>query len=161
LETKNVKRSAGYNTKQSQAILAYIASLDGGQVTVAQVAEHFESVGSPIGLTTVYRHLDKLVRSGRVRRYIMEGAAGSCHQYEYIDEYVGGGEIRARVGEESAEHFHLKCEDCGALLHMRCEVLSGIPKHVYEKHSFRIDASKTVFYGKCSECLDKDVASAP
>jgi Fur family ferric uptake transcriptional regulator len=150
-----VKRPAGYNTKQSQAILAYMASLGGGQVTVAQVVEYFESIGSPIGLTTVYRHLDKLVRGGRVRRYITEGVSGSCHQYEYV-----GGEIRAdvRAGiqEEDAEHFHLKCEDCGTLLHMRCDVLSAIPKHIYEEHSFQIDAGKTVFYGKCADCMDKE-----
>jgi Fur family ferric uptake transcriptional regulator len=152
-----VKRSTGYNTKQSQAILAYIASLGGNQVTAAQIAGHFESTGAPIGLTTVYRHLDRLVREGRVRKYIMEGVSGSCHQYEY----AGGEEISPRVHEERAEHFHLKCEDCGALLHMECEVLSDIPKHVYEKHSFQIDAGKTVFYGKCAECLNKGAEIAP
>jgi Fur family ferric uptake transcriptional regulator len=154
LRIKTVKRATGYSTKQSQAILTYIASLGGSHVTVGQIAGYFESIGFPIGLTTVYRHLDKLVRSGRVRRYIMEGISGSCYQYEYVDD--GGDNVRARVHGESAGHFHLKCEGCGVLLHSRCEVLSGIPKRVYEEHAFRIDASKTVFYGKCADCLGKD-----
>jgi Fur family ferric uptake transcriptional regulator len=153
---EKVKRSTGYNTRQSQAILTYIASLGGSHVTAGQIAGHFESIGAPIGLTTVYRHLDKLVRGGSARRYIMEGVSGSCHQYEYV-----GGDIRARVHEESAEHFHLKCEDCGTLLHLRCEALIGLPESVYEEHAFRIDVSKTVFYGKCADCLGKDAGSVP
>jgi Fur family ferric uptake transcriptional regulator len=155
-----VKRPTGYSTKQSQAILAYIASLGGSHVTVGQIAGHFENIGFPIGLTTVYRHLDKLVRSGRARRYAVEGISGSCYQYEYVDEYDGGGDTRARVREEGAGHFHLKCEGCGTLLHLRCDVLSGLPKHVYEEHAFRIDAGKTVFYGKCADCLGKDAEGA-
>ena len=146
-----MKRSTGYNTKQSQAILDYIASLGGSHVTVGQILGHFESVGFPIGLTTVYRHLDKLVRSGRVRRYIMEGVSGSCYQYEYV-----GGDVCTPVRRESAEHFHLRCEDCGALLHLQCEILSGLPQRVYQEYTFQIDASKTVFYGKCADCLSKD-----
>ncbi|MDR2174402.1 MAG: transcriptional repressor [Synergistaceae bacterium] len=155
-----MKRPTGYNTKQSQAILDYIASLGGSHVTVGQIAGHFESIGFPIGLTTVYRHLDKLVRSGRARRYIMEGVSGSCYQYEYAEEDIGV-DVHARAHEGSAGHFHLKCEDCGALLHLQCEVLSGLPKRVYEEHSFRIDASKTVFYGKCADCLSRDAERPP
>jgi Fur family ferric uptake transcriptional regulator len=149
-----VKRPAGYNTKQSQASLAYIASLGGSHVTAGQIAGHFERAGFPIGLATVYRHLDKLVRSGKVRRYIMEGVSASCYQYEY----VGG--AGAGVHEKSAEHFHLKCEGCGTLLHLQCEILSEFPRRVYEEHAFRIDASKTVFYGKCAGCLGKNTERA-
>jgi Fur family ferric uptake transcriptional regulator len=154
---KTLKRSAGYNTKQRQAILAYIASLGGSHVTAGQIAGHFGSVGFPIGLTTVYRHLDKLVQSGKVRRYIMEGASASCYQYEYVGGDSGAG---ANVRGDGAEHFHLKCEDCGTLLHLRCEILSEFPRRVYEEHTFRIDASKTVFYGKCADCLGKGAKGA-
>ena len=37
-----MRRSPTYNTKQGRAILTYIASLEGGSVTVEQIARHFE-----------------------------------------------------------------------------------------------------------------------
>jgi Fur family ferric uptake transcriptional regulator len=137
-----MKRPPNYNTKQSQAIIGYIASLDGGHATVADIARHFESVKSPIGLATIYRHLDRLVETGKVRKYFIGGVSSACYQHVPDDG--------------CAEHFHLKCDGCGATLHLRCGMLDEIPKHVYEEHSFRINTNKMIFYGKCAAC-QKDI----
>jgi Fur family ferric uptake transcriptional regulator len=138
-----VNRPIRYNTAQSKAILEYIASLDGVHVTAAQIAGHFAETESSIGLTTIYRHLDKLVESGKVRKYFVDGVTSAC--YQYIDN-----------GTDCSEHFHLKCDICGTLLHLQCDMLNEIPEHVYGKHSFLINRSKIVFYGKCADCLKKD-----
>ena len=138
-----MSRPARYNTAQSKAILNYMASLGGTHVTAAKIAEHFGGTGSPIGLTTVYRHLDKLTESGKLRKYFIGDASSAC--YQYIADNA-----------DCSEHFHLKCDDCGALVHLRCGMLDGIPEHVYEEHSFLINRSKVVFYGKCADCLKKD-----
>lgn len=138
-----MSRPAKYNTAQSKAILKYMASLGGTHVTAAEIAEYFGRTGSPIGLTTVYRHLDKLTESGKLRKYFTGGVPGAC--YQYIAD-----------GGDCAEHFHLKCDACGALVHLRCGVLDDVPEHVYEEHSFLIDKSKVVFYGKCADCLKKN-----
>jgi Fur family ferric uptake transcriptional regulator len=120
-----------------------MASLGGTHVTAAQIAAYFGKAESSIGLTTVYRHLEKLTESGRVRKYFAGPDSSAC--YQYILDNTG-----------CAEHFHLKCDACGALVHLRCDMLDGIPEHVYEEHSFLIDKSKVVFYGKCVNCLKKD-----
>jgi Fur family ferric uptake transcriptional regulator len=122
--------------------LEYLASLGGAHVTAAKIAEYFGKTKSSVGLTTVYRHLDKLAESGRVRKYFMGDDSSAC--YQYISDSA-----------DCAEHFHLKCDACGALVHLRCDVLDEIPEHVYEEHSFLIDKSKVVFYGKCADCLKK------
>uniref|UniRef100_UPI003FA4903D transcriptional repressor n=1 Tax=Anaerosporobacter sp. TaxID=1872529 RepID=UPI003FA4903D len=57
-----VKRKTIYTTKQGEAVLEYIASLDGVHATVEQIAEYFENQNAGIGLTTIYRNLDKLVK---------------------------------------------------------------------------------------------------
>ncbi|MEL7565084.1 MAG: transcriptional repressor [Dehalobacterium sp.] len=136
-----MKRSANYHTKQSEAILTYIASLNGEHVTVDQIMKHFDKMDFPIGLTTIYRHLDKLVESGKVRKYTLDGVSGACYQYI--------------IDEDKRMYFHLKCEDCGALFHLQCGVLDKIQQHVYEGHSFQINTIKTVFYGKCANCLNE------
>lgn len=133
-------RPSSYKTRQSEAILLYIASLSGTHVTAAQITAHFEGAGEAIALTTVYRHLDRLVGEGKIRRYIIDGISGAS--YQYIDET-----------ENRKEYFYLKCEDCGGLTHLQCNEVNAFRQHIIEAHDFQINAVKTVFYGKCKDCF--------
>ena len=137
-------RPEHYNTKQRKAILDYIVSLNGVHVTVAQIADHFKKEHAPIGRTTIYRHLDKLSSNGQVRRLIPDDASGACYQY--------AGDI-----ETCDSHLHLKCEDCGELMHMECDKFSEIQRHVFDEHAFQVNALKTVLYGKCDNCIHKNI----
>ncbi|NLT58884.1 MAG: transcriptional repressor [Clostridiales bacterium] len=132
-------RSKTYSTRQREAILAYLASLGGQHITANQVALYFERAGSPIGLATIYRHLDRFVQSGKVRKHHLDGAPGACYQHI--------------AGEHPHPQIQLKCEACGAVLHLHCSMLEEIPAHVYQAHSFQINPLKTVLYGKCPNCL--------
>ena len=138
-----ITRSANYNTKQREAILKYIASLESVHVTAAQIEEHFINEGAPIGRTTIYRHLDKLEETGKVRKYITDGMSGACYQHS---ENKDGCRF----------HFHLKCENCGELQHVECDELNELQRHILDDHAFEINALKTVFYGKCRNCLQTD-----
>ena len=139
-----IMRPSSYNTKQGEAVLSYIASLQGKHVTVEQIAAHFEKEEINIGVTTIYRHLDKLVAGGEVRKYIIDGVAGACYQYA------------ADEPEPDRDHFHLKCESCGQLFHLQCDMLDELARHVAQEHDFQINPMKTVFYGKCEACLHND-----
>lgn len=135
-----MKRPANYNTRQREAILEYLRSLKGTHITAAQIVGHFQKERVKIGRPTVYRHLDSFVESGQVRKYTTDGVTGACYQF------TGN-------TEGCHEHFHLKCEDCGVLLHLECDLLGDIEQHVLEEHAFKLNALKTVFYGKCKTCL--------
>jgi len=135
-----MNRPANYNTKQYEAILNYIISLNGAHVTPAQIVDHFESRDIHIGRATIYRHLEKLTESGVIRRYTTDGVSGAC--YQHINNT-----------ENCPEHFHLKCDGCGELLHLECEKISEINRHIFDKHNFQVDTLKMVFYGKCRHCL--------
>lgn len=135
-------RPAQYKTKQSEAILSYIASQAHMHVTVGQIIAHFESLGAPIGLATIYRHLDKLTTSGKIRQLMIDNISSAC--YQYIDE-----------NEHLQEHFHLKCEGCGELFHLDCSEINTFQRHITNEHAFQINPVKTVFYGKCQTCYPK------
>jgi len=137
-----MKRPINYNTKQREAILDYIFSIESAHVTAAQIAAHFKKAAVPIGRTTIYRHLDKLTDTGKLRRYITDGVSGACYQY------VGG-------SDSCDTHLHLKCESCGGLQHLECGALDDLERHVLDEHAFRVNMVKTVFYGKCDECIQK------
>jgi Fur family ferric uptake transcriptional regulator len=138
-----MQRPANYQTKQRQAVLKYIVSLEGAHATAAQIVKHFAQEATPIGRTTVYRHLEKLTADGQIRRYTTDGISGAC--YQYISDH-----------EDCQFHAHLKCEGCGELQHLECDQLSEIQHHFSASHSFTVDPLKTVFYGKCGECAGKD-----
>ena len=51
-----------YMTRQQQAILACIQSCDGG-IGAAELTETLHRQGETVGLTTVYRHLERLEKA--------------------------------------------------------------------------------------------------
>jgi Fur family ferric uptake transcriptional regulator len=115
-------------------------SLGGSHATVTQIARHFEDAEEVIGQTTIYRHLERLTARGKLRKYVLHEGKSAC--YQYIDD-----ETNCR------EHFHLKCEICGSLIHVDCDFLDEIEGHFRSSHDFQINKLKTVFYGTCKECV--------
>lgn len=128
--------SKNYNTKQKTAIEEIIENRKNSHFTAEEILNEIKGQGKNIGLTTVYRHLEKLVNSGALRKYVAEAGESACYQKT----------------ENCGEHFHLKCTACGKLFHLSCEKLNSISKHIDDEHEFLIDAGKTVFYGLCREC---------
>jgi Fur family ferric uptake transcriptional regulator len=131
------KRPSVYTTRQGEAILSFLSSCQGAHVTAAQVAEYFNAISEPIGRTTVYRRLEKLVAEGKARKYIIDESNAACYQY---------------VEEPQRDRYHLKCEVCGEVFHLLCDLLDGLGEHIYEEHGFRVNELKTVFYGVCANC---------
>jgi Fur family ferric uptake transcriptional regulator len=138
------KRPAAYHTRQGQYILDYMKSLGGDHITVNQLVRHFEDMEEVIGQTTIYRHLEKLAAGGKIRKYVLSDGKSAC--YQYVED-----EKKCR------EHFHLKCEICGSLIHADCDLLDVIEQHLLAKHKFQINVLKTVFYGTCKRCLPQGV----
>jgi Fur family ferric uptake transcriptional regulator len=137
-----MNRPESYRTKQREAITAFLKTSEGAHVTAAQIATHFGNTGAPIGVSTIYRQLNKLAESGKARRFVTDGISGGC--YQYIDG-----------NDDCHGHLHLKCEACGDLLHLGHETLDEIQRHIFDKHSFEMSALKTVVYGTCEHCLGK------
>lgn len=134
-----MKTTSGYKTKQKEKLLDCLMSNKDRHTNVREISAFLDSEGTPMGTATIYRQLDKLVEQGLVRKYILDGSTGACFQYV----------------ENSAschEHFHFKCTSCGKLIHIDCQYLTGVNRHILEHHEFTVDSSQTVFYGKCSEC---------
>lgn len=137
-----MKRTVSYNTKQREAVLLYLASVPGAHVSVNQIAKHLSDQGISVGVTTIYRHLDKLVEEGVAKKYILDGTKAACYQY-------------VANGDAVPEYYHLKCENCGDLIHVECDYISALGQHFFDSHHFAIDPKKTIFYGQCSSCMQK------
>ena len=138
-----MKRDSGYNTKQKEKLLEYLMKNKEKHTNVQEISAFLSAEGSSMGVATIYRQLDRLVEQGLVRKYAFDGKTCAC--YQYIENE-----------EQCRSHFHLKCLGCGRLIHLDCEHLAELTRHIEDEHDFAIDYSQTVFYGRCSECRGKD-----
>lgn len=132
----------GYNTKQQEIILSCLKQSHGEHMTADDIYLCLKENGNPVGKTTVYRHLEKLTEQGVIRRFTIGDSSSACYQY---------------AGDSKCcDHYHLKCSSCGKLIHIECEFLDELAKHIYDDHKFILDGSKTVLYGLCEDCAGKE-----
>ena len=71
---------AQYKTKQMSEILNFLQQMEGTHVTVADIYDHFKKKGIAVGMTTVYRQLDKMVSEGLVAKYVVDGTSSACFE---------------------------------------------------------------------------------
>ena len=132
---------APYKTKQMTEILTFLKSVQGRHVTVNEICDFFREKGISIGTTTIYRQLEKMVKEGLVAKYVIDGSSSACFEYLGAEEHC-----------HKTSCFHCKCEKCGKLIHLHCEDVVKLEQHLMDRHGFRMDPCRTVFYGICEEC---------
>lgn len=132
----------GYSTKQSRLIENVLKDNSDGHLTADEIFEKLKNSGEAVGKATVYRHLEKLYSDGIVRKFLSGDGGSACFQY-------------MRDSSKCKSHYHLKCIECGRLIHAECKFLNELSKHILYEHGFLVDGSKTVFYGVCENCAKK------
>ena len=131
-----------YKTKQKTAIMQCVELMEDKHFTIDAICELLIKNGNKAGRTTVYRFVEKLSDDGVLRKFVMPQGESSCYQY---------------VGDNNhcREHFHLKCEKCGSLIHMDCGEMRELAEHIRSHHGFNLNPLKTVIYGTCEDCIAK------
>ena len=136
-----------YKTKQREILLTYLRTAPGEHFTAGDICEYFRSQASPIGQSTVYRQLEELVDEGILNKYVIDPTGPACFEYMEREDHC-----------DDEVCFHCKCEKCGKLIHMHCDELKEIQRHLMTDHQFRLDPLRTVFYGVCEDCKDEQQA---
>ena len=129
-----------YETRQGRLLQEYLEGLGGRHVSVQEIAENLPE---KVGISTIYRQLEKLEARGLVRKYINDGEP-AC--YQYTEDGTPG----------CHGHLHLKCGECGRLIHVECEEFDRLAEHLLREYGFRTDPLRTSVYGVCRDCLAKE-----
>ena len=132
-----------YNTTQRELIMAVIEKNRGRHITAEDVLIALVREGSPVAKATIYRHFERLEKEGLLIKYSPVDGASACYQY-------------AETTGNLLSNYHMKCECCEKLFHLDCSFLDQISDHFREHHKFDLNRFKTVFYGTCSECTEKN-----
>lgn len=56
-----MNKDSGYNTRQKEKLLAFLIDNKENHTNVQKISAFLNSEGTPVGTTTIYRQLDKLV----------------------------------------------------------------------------------------------------
>lgn len=123
-------------TRQQEAVVALLERVDGFR-SAQDLHELLRKDGSPVGLTTVYRHLQSLVDSGEVD--VLR---------------AGDGEAVYRRCATAEHHHHLVCTRCGKGVEIDGPEVEQWLGRVARRHGFRDVTHSIELFGTCSTCAD-------
>jgi Fur family ferric uptake transcriptional regulator len=120
-------------------LVAEVVFLSDGHLSVEQIQNQLKERGENVGLATVYRTLDVLVRSGLVR----------AHDF-------GQGFKRYEPMPAQTHHEHLICVRCGRVDEFSNERLERMLPIIADEHNFHHQRHRVEVYGLCQDCQRKD-----
>lgn len=133
-----------YKTKQQNFILKCLEKHKDENLSVDKIIEYLKKDGVSVGVSTVYRQLNKLCTEKKARKFGINENEGAV--YRYIDKK-----------RNCDSHFHLVCCKCNELIHLECDSIATVYRHIFSEHEFQVDTVKTVFYGVCKKCREEEV----
>lgn len=126
-----------YATKQRCALGVFFESHANQQFTVEEVMDRLCNTKS-ISRSAIYRNINDLVEQKVLQRFPVAGSRKFAYQY---------------IGKEECKtHIHLKCEQCGDIIHVDCQTMDEIKNSLQKNSGFQVDMQKTIVYGLCKMC---------
>lgn len=130
---------ASYKTHQKDMLLGYLAELK-EPCTIDEICDGLSSSAEAPGKSTVYRLINRLVEEGSVKRFVKSGSK------QFVYQLV--------ADEECHHHLHMKCVNCGKLLHMEHKMSEELIGLIAAGNEFAVDSEETTLFGKCKECKE-------
>ncbi len=124
-----------YTTGKKYKIIDLLSSDSARSFTLEDICREILADGR--GRSTVYRIVSELVADGVLRR-ISDGRTRHC-TYQFIG------------GEKCRGHLHLKCSECGRLIHLDDDISHELCDRLLSIGGFLIE-SDALIRGKCKEC---------
>ena len=128
-----MSRGDSYNTKQKDQIFNIIKSKN-DKFTVKDI---YNELNGEIGLTTIYRFIDKLALDSILSKSVDNK---NTVFYQYLEKC------------NCDNHFYLKCDKCGILKHIHCECIKEITSHIFNEHNFNASEKGIIINGICDRC---------
>lgn len=128
-----------YRTASRRKILEFLQSNSDRTVNAADIDTYLKESGSDVNLTTIYRYLDKLTKEGTLIRYASD--KGGHAAYQYVEQ-----------GHGCDAHLHMKCVQCGRIIHLDCGFMKEIAEHIEQDHGFALQCKNSILYGVCRAC---------
>ncbi|SVD10968.1 uncharacterized protein METZ01_LOCUS363822 [marine metagenome] len=130
----DVLRGSGLRATPARRAVIEILKATDNHMTVSEVIEALESVGSKFDQSTVYRVLRDLGGVGLV-------AESRISPGDTIFEWIS-----------QSNHHHLQCTSCGRTLPLDDQLVQEFIANVHERHGFHVNATHLVISGIEHDC---------
>ncbi len=134
-----MNNTSSYQTGARKAIIEFLKDNSEKHFSVEEITDGIGGVAEKHSRSTVYRQISKLCGEGLLKRFEKGGANSFYYQY-------------AGFKDECELHFHLKCAECGKLIHMECDEMQKVKEHILQSHSFLIGGEE-IINGICKNCM--------
>jgi Fur family ferric uptake transcriptional regulator len=122
-----------YKTKQKDTLLETIKKYK-HEFTVKDL---YNDLNKEVGLTTIYRFVEKLEHTGNLTKSI---GNDNTTYYQYLENC------------NHENHFFLKCEKCGVIDHIDCDCITELTNHILNNHKFVPKKDHIIIDGICEKC---------
>lgn len=126
-----------YKTEQKKLLLDFLKKNKDKSFTVEEIERGIcDGGGFSPGKSTIYRLVSKLAENGEINRFASE--RGMVCQYK--------GDMAC------GKHLHMRCTECGRILHMKDSTSEELLNEIFSKSNFSVDKERTILFGICSAC---------
>ena len=127
-----------YNTEKRKRITELFAAYPYKSFTSEQISAVVTD--EDCGKSTVYRILSDMLKEGKIKK--ISSQSSRKISYQYID------------CTHENEHLHLKCKDCGIIIHLDDETSEKVRENIMAAGCFLLDGSELLF-GRCESCREE------
>ena len=121
-----------YNTKQKETILDSIKKMN-SEFTIKDL---YYRLNQEVGLTTIYRFINHFVEEGYLEK---KADNNNTITYLFLEKC------------DCSNHFYLKCNQCGKLIHVDCDCIKDLSFHISNHHQFEV-TDRIIILGICNQC---------
>lgn len=142
IEMEKILKMQGFRMTLPRQVILVVLSKSEDHLLAKDIYMRINKDYPNIGLTTVYRTLDLLVRMNLINKF-----------------EFGDGQSRYELAWDYKEHHHhLVCLGCGKIIDYNDFIddeiifFDKIQESLSRKYRFNIDSHEVYFYGKCDAC---------
>ena len=130
---------AEYKTKQKEVLLQYLRETGDTPQSVESIVSALKARGCALGQSTVYRLIKKMCEEGALKCF--------SEDKKFLYQLVGS--------DACNHHLHLKCTQCGRLLHMDHAQSERLIEDIYGANGFAVSETDTTLFGTCGACKER------
>lgn len=138
--TRYLDRPKARRTAQQAAVHSALSRC-GGFVSAQALHHRMRGEGHATGLTTVYRHLQRLAHAGDAD-VVMSATDGALY----------------RICSSDGHHHHLVCRGCGLAVEIEGPEVEAWADETGRRHAFTDLDHRIEIFGLCRECAETDSA---